>query len=50
MLKKNDFALYNLYILYSFLGVGHMLLGLFFVRVCIVRVVIGPMEKYHLDF
>ncbi len=41
------FALYNLYI---FLGLGHISLGLFFVKVCIVRVVIGLMEKYHLDF
>jgi hypothetical protein len=27
-----------------------MSLGFSFVRVCIVRVLIGLMEKYHLDF
>ncbi len=43
------FALYNLYNLYSFLGLGHISLGIFFVRVCIVRVVIGLMAKYNLD-
>jgi len=32
------------------LGLGHTSLGLFFVMVCIVRVVIGLMAKYHLDF
>jgi hypothetical protein len=48
--KNNCFALYNFYILYSFLGLGHISLGFFFVRVCIVRVVIGLMEKYDLDF
>jgi hypothetical protein len=31
--------------LYGFLGLGHISLGLFF-----VKVVIGLMEKYHLDF
>jgi hypothetical protein len=36
--------------LYNFLGLGHISLGLFFVRVRIVRVVIRLMEKYHLDF
>ncbi len=46
--KKNKcFALYNLY---NFLGLRHMSLGLFFVTVCIVRVVIRLTEKYHLDF
>jgi len=44
------FALYNLYILYNFLSLGHISLGLFFLRVCIVMVVIGLMAKYHLDF
>ncbi len=39
-----------LYNLYSFLGLGHISLGFFFVKVCIVKVVIGFMEKYHLDF
>ncbi len=43
------FALYNLYSLYSFLGLGHISLGLFFVKVCIVRIVIELMAKYHLD-
>jgi len=27
--KKNCFALYNLYTLYSFLGLGHISLGFF---------------------
>jgi hypothetical protein len=49
-LKKINFALYNLYSLYSFLGLGNISLGIFFVRVYIVRVVIRFMEKYHLDF
>jgi hypothetical protein len=40
-------ALYNLY---NFLGLGHISLRLFFVKVHIVRVVIEFMEKYHLDF
>jgi len=44
------FALYNLYSLYSFLGLGHISLRFFFVRVCIIRVVIRLMAKYHLDF
>jgi hypothetical protein len=44
-LIKNCFALYNLYIFYSFLGLGHISLGIFFVRVKIRLV-----EKYHLDF
>ncbi len=44
---KKIFTLYNLY---SFLGLGHISLGFFFVKVCIVKVVIGFMEKYHLDF
>jgi hypothetical protein len=35
---------------YNFLGLGHISLGIFFVRVHIIRVVIGLMEKYHLDF
>jgi hypothetical protein len=48
--KMFCFALYNLYTLYSFLGLGHISLGFFFVRVHIIRVVIGLMEKYHLDF
>jgi hypothetical protein len=39
-----------LYSLYSFLGLGHISLRLFFVRVCIIRVVIRLMAKYHLDF
>jgi hypothetical protein len=44
---KKKIELYNLY---SFLGLRHISLGYFFVRVCIVRVVIGLMKKYHLDF
>jgi hypothetical protein len=32
------------------LGLGHISIGIIFVRVCIIRVVIGLMEKYHLDF
>ncbi len=32
-----------------FLGLGHISLNVFFVRVCIVRVVISLMAKYHLD-
>jgi hypothetical protein len=32
------------------LGLGHISLRLFFVRVCIIRVVIRLMAKYHLDF
>jgi len=44
------FTLYDLYTLYKFLGLGHISLGLFFVRACIIRVVIKFMEKYHLDF
>jgi hypothetical protein len=44
-------SLANLYVLHSFLGLGHISLRLFFfVRVCIVRVVIGLMAKYHLNF
>jgi hypothetical protein len=44
-LRKIKISLYNLYTLYGFLGLGHISLGLFF-----VRVVIGLMENYHLDF
>jgi hypothetical protein len=44
------FALYNLYILYCFLGLGHISLGFLFVRVRIVKVIIRHMEKDHLDF
>jgi hypothetical protein len=44
------FALYNLYTLYIFLALGHISLEFFFVRVCIVRVVLRLMAKYHLDF
>jgi hypothetical protein len=44
------FALYNLYTLYTVLGLGHTSLGFFFVRVCVIKVVIGLMEKYHLNF
>jgi len=40
----------SLYNLYNFLSLGHISPGLFFVRVCIVRVVIGLIAKYHLDF
>ncbi len=47
---KNCFALYNLYTLYNFLGLRHISLGILFVKVCIVRIVIGLMAKYHLDF
>ncbi len=43
------FALYDLYSLYSFLGLGHISLRLFFVGVCIVKVVIRLVTKYHLD-
>jgi hypothetical protein len=39
------FALYNLY---SFLGLGHISLRFFLVRVCIVKVVIGLMAKYQM--
>jgi len=42
-LKKNCFALYNLYTLYRFLGLGHISLGLFFVKVYIIKVIIGLM-------
>jgi hypothetical protein len=45
-----SFALYNLYSLYNFLGLGHISIELFFVRVYIVKVAIGLMAKYHLDF
>jgi len=47
---KKKIALYNLYNLYNVLGLGHISLGYFFIKVHIVRVVIGLMEKYHLDF
>jgi hypothetical protein len=47
---KNYFALYNLFILYSFLGLGHISLGIFFVKVCIIKLVIRLMDKYNLDF
>ncbi len=33
----------------SFLGLGHISLNYFFVKVYIVRVVIWLMAKYHLD-
>jgi hypothetical protein len=49
MNKSLMFSLYNLYILYSFLDLGHKSLGFFFVKVHIVRVVIELMEKYHLN-
>jgi hypothetical protein len=39
------FALYNLYTLYKFLGLGHISVGFFFVRICIVKVVIELMEN-----
>jgi hypothetical protein len=46
MFKKiNCFALYNLYILYNVLGLGHISLGFFFDRVCIVKVLIGFMAN-----
>jgi hypothetical protein len=48
--RKKCFALYNLCILYNFLGLGHISLGRFFVKVCIFKVVIGLIAKYHLDF
>jgi hypothetical protein len=32
------------------LGLGHISLKLFFVRVCMLRVLIGLIAKYHLDF
>jgi len=44
--KKN--ALYNLYTLYNFWGLRHIPLGFYFFRVCIVKVVIRLMAKYHL--
>jgi hypothetical protein len=43
--NKNKISLYNLYTLYGFLSLRHISLGLLF-----DRVVIGLMEKYHLDF
>jgi hypothetical protein len=49
-LKLLFFALYNLHALHSFLGLGHISLNCFFVRVCIVKFVIRLMAKYHLDF
>jgi hypothetical protein len=36
--------------LYSFLGLRHISLGFFFVKVYIVRVIINFMKKYHLGF
>jgi hypothetical protein len=48
-LKLLFFALYNLYALHTFLGLGHISLKFLFVRVCIVKVVIGLMAKYHFD-
>jgi hypothetical protein len=47
---KKHFALYNLYALYKFLGLGYISLGFFFVKVCIIKVVIRLMKKYHLNF
>ncbi len=48
--KKKCSGLYNLYDLHSFLGLGHILVRFFFVKIFIIRFVIGLMAKYHLDF